>query len=230
MKLDLHVHSSFSRDSLSRVKQILGVTKRRGIDGIAITDHDVFRTFPKRLHMGVTVIIGSEVKTEIGDLTGLFLTEPLRSNMSLSVIDEIRDQGGLSVLPHPFRNHTLSSEIIEKVDAVEAFNARVTLENNLRAVQLCLNHKKPMIAGSDAHFAFEVGRGITLISHGSSEDEVRKAILKGNTRIEGFQFSNEYLSMMYTMDKIVEGVKNPKNIPSMAFKLSCRIFDKLGTM
>ena len=170
MRFDLHVHSKFSRDCLSEPKHIVSVAKRRGIHGIAITDHDVFRPFLRTVSKDVIIIRGSEVKTEVGDITGLFLTEGIKSNTSFRVIDEIRDQGGLVVLPHPFRGHTLPSKIIEDADAIEGFNARVSSKGNERAIELCLKQKKPMIAGSDAHFTFEIGRGLTLISYASSEE------------------------------------------------------------
>lgn len=218
MRFDLHVHSKFSRDCLLEPKHIVSVAKRRGIHGIAITDHDVSRPFLRIVSKNVIIIRGSEVKTEVGDITGLFLAEGIKSNTSFRVIDEIKDQGGLVVLPHPFKGHTLLSKIIEDVDAIEGFNARVPLRENERAIELCLKRKKPMIAGSDAHFMFEVGRGLTLIPYASSEEEIRKAILNNNVSIKGLQFSDKYLSMIYTGSKAVEATKNPKIISSLAFK------------
>jgi len=227
VKFDLHVHSKFSRDSLSEPKDIVSVAKRHGIGGIAITDHDVLGRFPSNVAKDLIIIKGSEVKTEIGDIIGLFLTENIRSNISFRVVDEIRDQGGLVILPHPYRDHILSAWIIEEADAIEGFNARVSQKGNERAIELCIKKGKPMIAGSDAHFSFEVGRASTVILYASSEEDVRKAILSKNTSIEGLQFSNKYLSFLYTRDKIIEGMKNPEIILSMALKSAYRSFRKL---
>jgi len=216
---DLHVHSKFSHDSFAEPKHILKVAIRRGLQGIAITDHNVFRPFSSALSKEVIVVRGCEVTTEVGDITGLFLTESIKSKVSLDVVDEIRDQGGLVVLPHPFRDHKPPAEIVKYVDVVEGFNARVPFEKNERAIKLGLKWGKPVIAGSDAHFAFEVGRGLTLANDACSADELEKAILSNNISIRGARFANWHLSALYVMSKAVEARRNPKIIPNSAWKL-----------
>jgi len=40
MKYDLHIHSKYSHDSLLSPDNILKVARKRGLGGIAVTDHN----------------------------------------------------------------------------------------------------------------------------------------------------------------------------------------------
>ena len=92
----------------------------KGLDGIAVTDHNTIRggvETEKSNKSQLEIIIGSEIKTEYGDIIGLFLNEEIKSTTFWEVIDEINSQSGLVVLPHPFRkNKVFPSEFINKID------------------------------------------------------------------------------------------------------------------
>lgn len=188
---DLHIHSKFSIDSILEPQKIIKIARKRGLNGVAITDHNIIKggvEAKKYCDKGFFVLIGSEVKTEIGDLSGLFLNDEIKSQNSLEVIDEIKDQGGLVILPHPFRAHNwekIDKRFLKKIDIIEGFNARCSAKKNERAQTFAKKEKIPMIGGSDAHFSMEIGRGKTIINYVDDEENIKKAIMDGKTEIIG---------------------------------------------
>jgi len=202
MKFDLHIHSKYSYDSFLSPVRIIKVAKRKGLHGVAITDHNTIKGGIEALKINededFQVIVGAEIRTEYGDIIGLFLEDEITTNKFEEVIEEIKSQGGLSVLAHPYRQYKFPEEIIDKVDLVEVFNARSRKADNERAYELAKKFKKPQTAGSDAHLVFEIGRGITIVN-----SEVREELREGNTTIEG-EVSNYYLAhgLSVAMEKI----------------------------
>lgn len=183
MILELHVHSKFSYDSLLAPERIVKVAKIKGLNGIAVTDHNTIeggmRAQAANRDDDFAVIVGSEVKTDAGDLIGLFLNEEIKSRDCLLAIDEIRGQGGIVVLPHPFRGHKLRDEIISAVDAIEVFNSRTQMAENKWAKELAKKYGKTPVAGSDAHFSREIGLGRTSVGCCDAKD-IRISMLKGD--------------------------------------------------
>ena len=113
------------------------------------------------------VIVGEEVTSSGGEITGLFITEPVPRGLSpVETAVRIKDQGGLVSIPHPFdrfRRHVITPDALEEVlphvDIVEAFNARNTFSrDNRRAEALAEAHGLLVSAVSDTHTAVEVGR------------------------------------------------------------------------
>jgi predicted metal-dependent phosphoesterase TrpH len=175
---DCHIHSNYSQDSLMRPGRILKRAKEVGLTGVAITDHDTIqgsldaRKLEKEV--GVTVIPGVEILTDSGDIIGLFVNEEIRSRGWDEVIEEIRGQGGVTVLPHPYRSHLDIPGLAKAVDLIEVWNARSTAEQNERALQLAEGLKKPGIYGSDAHTYGEIGTVGALVNPGTWE--VKKVV------------------------------------------------------
>jgi hypothetical protein len=192
MKFDLHVHSARSYDSFSSAEAIVRVARRRGLAGIAVTDHgltssdDLVRAAGES---GLWLIKGNEVQTEIGDILGLFLKGSIKQSKAAAVIDEIHDQGGIAVLAHPFKyrgNYPLP--LLEKLDAVEYVNARwkdlAELSGDPR-VELLLNAVAGRTAGSDAHFSFEVGRACWITQPVATQEELKKSLCQGSGTAQG---------------------------------------------
>ena len=128
LTLDLHVHSDASFDGRMSVRQIALLAKARGIDGVAICDHDVVYTGPTEVE-GVLIIPGAEFSTEYGHLLGLFLTVPIQHTTWKETVQAIHDQGGITVLAHPYQNKRSGSlepfrPILDDIDAVETWNSR----------------------------------------------------------------------------------------------------------
>jgi len=186
LTFDSHIHSSYSLDSIFHPKFIIKLAKLKGLGAIAVTDHDtILGGIKTQLHANsnLLVITGCEVKTEFGDLIGLFLNEELRSRKFEEVVDEIRDQGGLAVLPHPYRRKILPPEtLLKKVDLIEGFNGRTSVELNQKGLMLAKSLGKPAIAGSDAHIPYEVGLATTIFYDIQYIDQemLRKCILRDN--------------------------------------------------
>jgi len=204
MIYDLHVHSKYSRDSVLSPEKIIHVAKKRGLDGVAVTDHNTIMgglaTFKLNKSKDFEVIIGTEIKTEYDDIIGLFLNEEIKTRTFAAVIDEIHAQGGLCVLAHPYRRYSCPETLVECFDLVEGFNARSPKDENNRAFAFAQTFKKPMTAGSDAHLSFEIGRGRIYV-----DSDVKKSLQKGTTNIEG-NISNYYA--VHGLSLTIETFKN----------------------
>jgi predicted metal-dependent phosphoesterase TrpH len=190
INFDFHIHSIYSKDSILKPERIIKIARKKGLSGIAITDHNTIRGALKtKLSIidDFVVIIGSEVKTEKGEITGLFLNEEIKSNKFAEVIEEIKDQDGISVLPHPYRNKLCDPKnLLNEVDIVEGLNARTPKELNYKAQSLAKSFGLPMIAGSDAHISFEIGSVQTIIrGNERTFDDIKKCLLKGEVIIKG---------------------------------------------
>lgn len=161
MKIDLHVHTCCSIDSLSNLKSIIKKTSKLGIIP-AITDHNNIDAHEHLKKMNFEFIPGEEIDTIEGHLIGLYLTEKIEKNFSfLETLDKIKEMGGLSYLPHMYdstRRGVCLPELAKKVDIVEVYNPRITNEEyNKKALDYAQKNKKYLGVGSDAHFAFEIG-------------------------------------------------------------------------
>lgn len=166
-RLDLHVHTRFSYDCLSPVEEVLRVARRRGLDRVAITDHnEIEGALSARALDPERVIVGEEVRTAEGfDVIGLFLNERIPGHApALEVARAIREQGGVVYVPHPFAGGkggggAFLDTLLPWIDAVEVFNARLHRAGlNRRAQRWAVQHGRPGGAGSDAHTLAEVGR------------------------------------------------------------------------
>jgi predicted metal-dependent phosphoesterase TrpH len=175
---DLHTHSRASFDSLASPAALVRTAARRGLTHLAITDHDRIdgaiegQAIATQIAPGLTLIVGEEIRTADGDLIGLFLTRAVPPGLSADeAIAEVRSQGGLVGIPHPFdrfRGSLLRDARLEgllgQVDWIEAHNARVAVGNgNTRAAEMAREHAIPGLAVSDAHSAFEVGVAYTAL-------------------------------------------------------------------
>ncbi len=160
--VDLHMHTDHSYDCATPVEVLLAEARTRGLGAIAITDHnEISGALEARAKAdGVKVIVAEEVKTaEQGEVIGLFLEEKIPRGLTLQeTIAEIKRQGGLVYVPHPFdRMHSVPDyehllDVVDEVDAIEIFNPRIAIsEFNEEAVRFAAKYRIPAGAGSDAH-------------------------------------------------------------------------------
>lgn len=158
---DFHIHSKYSYDSMMSPEDIVKRAKRAGLSAIAITDHNTIRgglhTQKIGRKIGIRVVVGAEISTDCGDIIGLVLNEEILVNELQRVIQEIRSQGGIVVLPHPYRDHKDPEEIARNVDFIEVWNSRSTPEENHKAAMLANRTGKKIMVGSDAHCPAEIG-------------------------------------------------------------------------
>ncbi len=160
--VDLHMHTDHSYDCATPVEVLLAEARTRGLGAIAITDHnEISGAHEARAKAdGVKVIVAEEVKTACqGEVIGLFIEERIPRGLTLrETISEIKRQGGLVYVPHPFdRLHSVPDyehllDVLDDVDAIEVFNPRVAIsEFNDEAVRFAAKYRIPAGAGSDAH-------------------------------------------------------------------------------
>ncbi|MEM3046841.1 MAG: CehA/McbA family metallohydrolase [Candidatus Bathyarchaeia archaeon] len=217
MKADLHVHTDWS-DSRSSVKQVLEAASQKGLDGVAITDHNTMRGAQEALRAGrrLLIIPGEEVKTMQGEILALGITEPLPGGSDVEeTIDGIHSQGGIAVAPHPTVPllHTLPTSLLYALplDAVEVFSAITPLAWRYarKNVMLARSLGLPMVAGSDSHHHATVGDAYTLIdAEAGSLDAVLKAVKAGRTMV-GFSPSR----LVYKLHILVEFLEPPTAVP-----------------
>jgi glycosyltransferase involved in cell wall biosynthesis len=160
--VDLHMHTDHSYDCATPVEVLLAEARARGLGAIAVTDHNEISGAQeaRRKAEGLKVIVAEEVKTaDQGEVIGLFIEDKIERGMTLQeTIAEIKRQGGLVYVPHPFdRMHSVPDyehllTVLDDVDAIEVFNPRVAIaEFNEEALRFALKYRIPAGAGSDAH-------------------------------------------------------------------------------
>lgn len=172
--IDLHCHTSASFDCLAAPGSVARAAAARGLTHLAVTDHDRIDGALRardEAPSDLTVIVGEEVKTAGGDLIALFLERPVAPGRPIAeTIAEVREQGGLVGVPHPFDRHrgSLGREdgleaIAGLVDWIETFNARLIGGGNDTAGLFAHERGIPGVAVSDAHSTFEVGVAYTAL-------------------------------------------------------------------
>jgi len=206
---DLHMHTYYSYDSLIRPKKLCKRAKKIGLRAIAITDHNTIKGSIKASEYAkdndLIIVKGSEVKTNLGDVIGLFLSEDVKSREFYDVIAEIRDQDGLVYLPHPYSLSTKLDQMdISQFDAIEVTNGRKPQWQNKKAGELADTLGTVGLGGSDTHIMFEIGCIYNITETPlDTADSLREVIRGGRFRIfENPSFSgylpivraNQYIS------------------------------------
>jgi len=198
---DLHIHSTYSRDGESDIQTILNVAQMRGLNAIAITDHDEVLGAQEAVHLARTltpdllIIPGIEVSTREGHLLVLGVTEVIEKDLpARTTIKQVHEMNGFVIAPHPFHRYRhgvarRDSQILLEVDAIEVFNSRYIVgtigSDNNRAHRFAEKHHIPKVAGSDAHQARYIGYGTTLIDAEKNIPSILAAIQDGLTQIKG---------------------------------------------
>ncbi len=192
IQVDLHVHTCYSTDSLTSLEEVIAAVERRGLGGVAITDHNsVAGALELQRAAPFPVIVGEEVMTAEGEIVGLFLQECIHPGLTpAETVAQIRAQGGVVYVPHPFdayRDSTLREsalmEIIDEVDALEVLNARVTLPaHNELAKNLARTRHLLSGGGSDAHTPFEIGQAYVEMQPFADKAGFQRSLAAGRVR------------------------------------------------
>ena len=193
LKYDLHTHTNYSRCGNMKPEILLKAAKKRGLNGIAVTDHGTIKGAleAKKLNndRNFEVIVGEEISTMQGDVLAYYLKKRIDAVDFFDAVKKIRKQNGLVAIPHPFRTSIRRShkfriplyKIKKYIDAVEVFNGRMLFSSeNKKADNIANKHGIAKTAGSDAHFKFEIATGQTLF-----EGDLRKALKEKSTRAYG---------------------------------------------
>jgi len=194
MKAVFHTHTNYSADGSMSPADIVKLAQINKIELLAITDHNEIRGAQEAQKIApFPVIVGEEIQTqEGGEIIGLFLNKLIPKNISVfSAIDEIKQQGGIVYLPHPFdkiRTKQFTIQVLKKiaplVDIVEVFNSRNIQESaNIEALNFALKYDKIQCVGADAHLPVEMNSAsVSLdpktISRADILDALRQADFK----------------------------------------------------
>lgn len=196
MKADLHIHTSYSFDAICSPKEVVKTALLKGINCISITDHGEIKGAIEALRVGfdqdILVIPGIEIKSKLGDILGINVKKIIPNGLSpKETIKEIRKQGGMAVIPHPFgwpiRSFLGKEKDILLADAIEVFNATLFNFSNKKALKFSQKYNLPFTAGSDAHSPDFLGRVYIEIFKNNplTPEEVLEEIRNKRVRIGG---------------------------------------------
>lgn len=212
-KIEFHIHTISSKDSLLNKWFMLFVLKLKRINAIAITDHNEIKGaikykkfFEKRK---INVIVGEEIFSSDGEIIGLFLSKKIPKGMSaIDTVKEIISQDGLVYIPHPYdekRKNTVISELALKdiykyVDFIEVHNGR-NISNffSEKQNQIAIKYNLRKIVGSDAHTFYELGRNYCIITSFSKETlkhEIENATFKRSKCIKFAHFNTKIAKLI----------------------------------
>jgi hypothetical protein len=183
LKIDLHVHTCYSGDSFITFDELIRYAKKRGLDGVAVTDHNTVEGALKLRTNEILVVPGIEVSTLNGHLLGINVTTPIPSRLGMEeTIEKIHEAGGVAVAAHPTAFYkSPATRKVTYYDAVEVINASsfmfpvLTHYSRKFAERLQL----PQTGGSDSHYAPEIGSAYTVVDADPDVDEIAQAIKKG---------------------------------------------------
>ena len=189
LKADLHIHTKYSGDCSTPLEKIINRCLEIGINCIAIADHGTIEGALKMQRIApFKVIVAEEILTPHGEIMGMFLKETIPSGLSVEqTISQIRAQGALVNIPHPFdifRPSALDSgiieEIVDQIDAVEVFNAREPFRKpSAKAQAFAQKYDIPGTVGSDAHTIGEIGNAYVEMPEFNGRDDFLQALRAG---------------------------------------------------
>ena len=236
MKFDLHMHTHHSRDCTIPTAEVIRICQRRGLDGIAITDHNSLGGALEALRIaprGFTIIPGEEVKSSEGEIIGLFLDEEIPGGLTPEeTAGRIRAQGGIVLIPHPFdplRRSPLKTPALERlvaaglVDAIEVLNARMARHShNLRGAEFAARAGLPGTAGSDGHSRPEYAHAWTEIAPFATPTEFLTNLQGATIGGDLSPFFVHLLSTVAKRRKKIRGWRESRRAPARALPLDAR--------
>jgi hypothetical protein len=203
-RLDLHCHTLHSGDCFVSLEKVVRIAAARGVTHLAITDHDscecrrrnLERSWPLELIFGEEVTLANHTH-----LIALGIDEEIKVATLGDALREIRDAGGFAIVPHPFKKGSgvfgpiksgqtrTDDELAEArrlvgelADAIEVCNSKLTDQENQSAFNLARELGKPMTAGSDAHFGYDVGHAVLEFESGAKFGDWRELVRSGQHR------------------------------------------------
>jgi len=185
LKIDLHVHTYYSIDSLITPEELVFYARKRGLDGVAVADHDRLDGALKISRESDFLIIpGMEITSLDGHIIGLNVQKPIPRGLTAEeTVDRIHLAGGLAIACHPanFFKASLSNQVSSRFDAVEVINSSaIPFAYAVKQGERIASHSSiARVAGSDAHYGPEIGYAYTVVDAEPSVDEIVNAIRKG---------------------------------------------------
>lgn len=213
MKLDLHIHSTFSRDGTAEPEDIIAYAEGKGLDGVAITDHNSIEGSLKAFGSpptGFIVVRGVEVSALEGHVLAYGLTVTVPKGLPMSeTIEKVHSLGGIAVAAHPKRFPSgMGLKVAEtgKFDGIEVLNGGSSRRRNALARRVADKTGLPVTAGSDAHELDSIGKSYTIIESASTEDDVLECIRRGRTMVGGRSRSRAE-GARYSVETMIEWLR-----------------------
>jgi len=192
LKIDFHVHTCYSDDCSTSLRDIIVYSKRRGLDGVAITDHNTIEGALKLLkkeNNEIIIIPGIEVSTSAGHILGINVTTSIPNGLTVEeTVEKIHEAGGISIAAHPSAKYKSGIGLDEKklskgIDAVEVINSSVfPFFLNSLSRKLANRAKLPQTGGSDSHLPETIGLAYTIVAGvnvTSEVEEIVRAVKRG---------------------------------------------------
>ena len=248
---ELHCHNSFSNfhvgeeeppyDCNVSIRDQLVRSYNLGLDAIFVTNHNTLDGYHQLLEYkndhekfkNIDVFPAEEITIDSGaHVLAYGIHDEIPSGISLEdVIDQVRDQGGISSAPHPFSLLDALRDSAKKCDMVEVFNSNnVDMLSNARATQFALDHNMIQVAGSDSHVLSTLGRCVNVIDSENNLDDILRAMKQGKIDISqtGYALQSETLdhlkykinnSKEYLIDYISEHYPNAKWLLTLLLRI-----------
>ena len=195
LKGDFHMHTYFSGDCATSPEALVKRCQQVGLNCIAVTDHNSIKgSVAVQAIAPFTVILGEEIKSTQGEITGLFIKEEIPKGLEpIETAKRIKEQGGLVSVPHPFISvgrmsavdHATVDAILPFVDIMEAFNARTLKQSDIqKARDFAREHELVTTAVSDSHTVQELGHTYTVFPEFDGTPEGFKEALREASFVE----------------------------------------------
>jgi len=212
LKLDIHIHSQYSEDGAGSPKEIIKILQKKGLNGMAITDHNTLKGSLKAVKEApkdFIVIPGVEISTLNGHILALNIKEDIPRNLSVEeTVEKINEKGGIAIVPHLYRSMSGIKEeklkkIKDKIPALEVFNSCSVPQSNLKVAKIARKYDLGGTGGSDSHIPEYVGYAYTVVdTTDKSLNSVLDEIIKKKTWGQG-----SILPISYRRDRMIKSIK-----------------------
>ena len=185
MNLDFHIHSSTSIDCTMKIDRIIATAKKKGLDGIAITDHDKIANFDTSFKDGFALIRGEEILTRTGEIIALNIEKRIKPMQKMSkTITKIKDQNGTIVFPHPYnilkKGTIMDFPKLDETFALETLNGTSFFgTGNHITSYIAKRYNLPMCGNSDAHIYKHIGCAYTVLPKAKTIDGILANLVSG---------------------------------------------------
>jgi predicted metal-dependent phosphoesterase TrpH len=187
IKADLHVHTTYSTDSLITPKDLVYYAKKRGLNAVAVTDHNQLEgAYKIAKETDFLIIPGIEVSSSDGHIVALNVQELIPKGFSaVETVERIHQAGGVAIACHPYVyfKGCLREKVCASFDAIEVINARAfPFKNSVKKAQEAAERfGLSRVAGTDAHYGPQIGYAYTEIEAAEpSVEAITAAIVKGD--------------------------------------------------
>ena len=220
LRVEFHCHTNFSKDSLTRPRDLVDTCRRKRIDRVVVTDHNTVAG-ARAAHAldPELVIVGEEIMTTRGEILAAFVREEIPMGLSpQETIRRLKDQGAFISVSHPFDRWRSGGwqkddliEILPQVDAIEVYNSRcMNPRFNREAREFAEKHDVAGTVGSDAHVTFELGRSLMTLEPFEGPEEMRKIIRSGTSKVRWsppwIHFTSRYATIYKKVTRALRGL------------------------